>query len=141
MDKGKERLRCTITGRFSTNRKVNKFNRLKKLGLSNSKNNKNVQADQSREKPGSCNTAPVEGCRIIDMQYLHEQLICSSSKADLSIKKILKEKKQCLGSSFNVECDFCDEIKVVHSSKKYNNPTSGRKVFQINSKMALGKIF
>ncbi|KAK0070576.1 hypothetical protein PV326_002354, partial [Microctonus aethiopoides] len=82
---------------------------------------------------------PVEGNRIINLDYLSKQMICSSCKADLLIKNIIKEKKHCLASCFYIKC-CCGAIQEVLSSEQFTNPSSGRKIFSVNTKIVLASL-
>lgn len=138
MDEKPDRLRSKVSRRFTTTKQINKFKRLQQLGLKNVKNSATINNDDQEKKTSQ--NLPVEGNRIVNLNYLSEQMVCSSCGKDLLLKNIVKEQRLSLGSHFEVKCT-CGSIKKVISSEKYSNPASGKKVFAINTKMALGNFF
>lgn len=138
MDEKQDQLRSSVTGRFTTIKNINKYNRIRKMGLKNSHyaatKSDNIQVKKTEK------SIPVEGNRIVDLDYMSEQMICSSCGVDLLLKNVVNETRHCLGSYFDVKCT-CGAIKKVLSSEKYTNPASGKKVFAVNTKMTLGKLF
>lgn len=82
---------------------------------------------------------PVDGERIADLKCMAKKMFCVECCEKLTLSDIVAENIQGLGSTFDLKCPKCQEITQVNSSEKYVNKKTGRKVFVINSKVALGK--
>ena len=120
-------IRCKNSGRFTSKKKVQASEIWRRIG----KNNSLTATNEAQ-------TIPVEGNRILNLDFVSKQMICSSCKATLPLQNIVGETINCLASVFDVNCS-CGTVTSVYSSEKYVNPATGRTVFSINSQMALGK--
>lgn len=81
---------------------------------------------------------PVEGNRIIDVQFMAQQMFCEKCQSDLLLKNIKQETCPGFGSIFKIQCPNCLWINKCLSGPKYNDLSTGHKVFAINTKAALG---
>jgi len=81
----------------------------------------------------------VQGHRIIDIEYMAKNMHCSFRKECLHLENITKEIIKGAASIFEVQCTNCLMKNTVKSGKEYINPSTGRSLFMINTKTALGK--
>lgn len=84
---------------------------------------------------------PVDGERITNLRCMAEQMFCGHCREKLSLSDIVGEVCEGLGSIFDMKCPKCLFVTKVNSSEKYVNKSTNRKLFTINSKLALGKYF
>ncbi|KAL7293956.1 hypothetical protein TKK_0012536 [Trichogramma kaykai] len=82
----------------------------------------------------------VQGNRIVDVGYLSKRMYCSSCKERLHFDDIFKEIKKGTAAIFCFRCQNCLATTEVKSGPEYKNPSSGRDVFAINTKAALGML-
>lgn len=132
-----------LSGRFAKIKQINHFRKRSEVGrmnkerLSVSENGRKNDTDlvDAKEAEGF----PIKGHRILDLEYFAEKFYCKTCKKPLLIQNIAKrDSQQGLGSTFFVRCDECSCITGVDSSKKYSPPGNHHKVFEINSKVAIG---
>ncbi|XP_058806469.1 uncharacterized protein LOC131672927 [Phymastichus coffea] len=114
-------------------RSKNARNRLKKLAAEREEAAKRKEAANLRSNL-------IKGNRIVDLDYMAEQLVCSKCSSELFISDIEKEQRSGLGSYLSVRCRMCLHVETIKSSRQYINPSSGQPVFSINTKAALGAI-
>lgn len=81
----------------------------------------------------------VQGHRIIDIEHMAKNMQCSFCKERLHLQDITKEIVNGAASIFEVKCQYCLKKNTVNSGKKHKNPSTGRSLFTINTKTALGK--
>lgn len=126
-------------GKWIKEKKYNHFLKRQETGQGN-KNSYYVD-DETRKINNSTqetSVMPVEGNRIIDMQFMASQMFCEKCGGDLLLKDIKEETCQGFGSHFKIECHTCLWVNSCLSSPKYKDPTSGHMVFAVNTKAALG---
>ncbi|XP_077279100.1 uncharacterized protein LOC143906731 [Temnothorax americanus] len=80
----------------------------------------------------------VEGHRIIDIDHVAKNMYCSFCKERLHLEDITKEIVKGAASIFEVQYKNCLKKNTVKSGKEYTNPSTGRPLFTINTKTALG---
>ena len=79
-----------------------------------------------------------QGRRVVDLKQLAKDLNnCTSCSYQLNLLDTVKETRDGLGSVLYVKCDVCGTVNTVHTGKKHGE--SGRGVFDVNSKAAVGK--
>lgn len=80
------------------------------------------------------------GKRIIDVDELAANLECKVCEETLSLKKIKKEIRAGLHSTFSIECKKCGLLNIVDTGKIHVNKDSGKHA-DINTKVVLGMFF
>ena len=82
-----------------------------------------------------------EGRRICELGYLSDQLKCDDSDCgeNLSLSNIIKETRYGFGSRLYIECT-CGIVNTVETNKRHRVNNKGPKVFDINTKAALGTV-
>ncbi|XP_046591676.1 uncharacterized protein LOC124293697 [Neodiprion lecontei] len=81
----------------------------------------------------------VEGRRIVDLEYLAQQLKCIRCKKDILLKKAVKETRMGLNSILHIACDECCSITQVRTGKTHvtlENKTHA----DVNTKAVLGAV-
>lgn len=94
---------------------------------------KNLKVENTNIIPSE-NEFAIEGRRIIDMQELAKNLICSSCNSKLHLQNILSESRVGVHSIFSVECECCKNINKVHSGGR--NEVTG--TYDNNTALVLG---
>ena len=80
-----------------------------------------------------------DGRRVVDLKELAKGLnSCKKCTHQLNLLDTVKENREGLGSVLHVKCDVCATINEVRTGNKHGE--SGRGVFDVNSKAAVGKI-
>ena len=79
------------------------------------------------------------GNRIVDLQHMSRQMQCTFCNEPLLLQDIEKETPQGIGSIFDIRCRKCLLVNKITSGKEYQNPTSGKNLFSVNTKATLGK--
>ena len=79
-----------------------------------------------------------EGRRIVELGHLVDQLYCTDCGEYLRLSKISKETRYGYGSLLYIDCT-CGFINTVETNKRHRVNNKGPKVFDINTKAALGK--
>ena len=92
----------------------------------------------------ACHQTVVEGRRVVDISFLCEQLSegCAFYKHILRLPMVRREVRYGLASSFDIQCEAagCQALnKVFTSSQHRGSATRGPKVFDVNTKLGLGK--
>ncbi|XP_046406334.1 uncharacterized protein LOC124171235 [Ischnura elegans] len=85
-------------------------------------------------------SAPVEGCRIVDVNFLCKQMICTHCSSILSLNDITEENLIGLACKWHITCRACGAVNTVLTSKSQANPKTNRQNFDINLKAAIGLI-
>ena len=67
------------------------------------------------------NTVEINGRRIVNINVLADNLVCSECKSILSLKNIISEKKNGLLSKFTVKCSntTCNNVTTVCTDKTH----------------------
>lgn len=81
---------------------------------------------------------PVQGTRVLDLEHVAQNMYCKKCKSPLLLQNIRSDKIQGLASTFDILCTKCLVITEVDSGKKYLPPEKKKRVFVINSRVALG---
>lgn len=108
----------------------------------NGKNRKKCEDIKDKQISEEAPESPlinVKGNRLVNLQHMASQLYCSSCKEPLMIQNIEKEKVYGLASVFSIRCRQCLLVNTVKSGEEYENPVTGKKMFTVNTKSALGK--
>ena len=94
----------------------------------------------------ACHQTVVEGRRVVDISFLCEQLSegCAFCKHILrhGLPMVRREVRYGLASSFDIQCEAagCQALNKVFTSKQHRgSATRGPKVFDVNTKLGLGK--
>lgn len=98
---------------------------------------KNIEHEKI-EVPTAHRRIPVEGNRIIDLNFMLEQMKCMRCKSNLGFRDVEKETLCGLGSIFHLKCPKCMKVKTLPLTPKTLNPKTGKNVFSINTKAVLG---
>lgn len=85
----------------------------------------------------------VNGCRIIDISLLADELWCRSCNEILSLSFILSEARSGYASFLSIRCKYCNTINKVKTGRYYTVKTNknklGRNKFEINFRAVLGE--
>jgi hypothetical protein len=84
------------------------------------------------------NNTWLNGRRIVEIGHLASQLYCTDCGLALQLANITKETRYGFGSLFYINCS-CGVINSVETNKRHRVNKQGPKVFDINTKAALGK--
>ena len=100
----------------------------------------NEATNDESDSPGSdSNIQWSDGRRVVDLKELAKGLnSCKKCTHQLNLLDTVKESREGLGSVLHVKCDVCATINEVRTGNKHGE--SGRGVFDVNSKAAVGKI-
>lgn len=81
-----------------------------------------------------------DGRRIVELAYLADQLCCKDCNTDLHLRNTTTETRFGYGSILYISCE-CGLINSVETNKSHRAGVNirGPKVFDINTKAALGK--
>lgn len=80
----------------------------------------------------------LDGNRISNLKYMSEQMYCATCNIPLLIHNIEGDITNGLGTVFKVRCHECLSLITVNSSLVYNSPVTGKPIFAVNTKAALG---
>lgn len=80
----------------------------------------------------------IEGCRVVNIKTLAQQLRCKRCTSVLSLEDILEEKRSGLSSIFYITCKSCELTNDVHTSKKHQGAEC-RTHSDTNAKAVIGQ--
>lgn len=116
-------------GRFTKQKVVNALER----------RSENIKKHLEKKKLPICDGVPdVKGNRIINVNHMAKQMVCSGCKEALLLQNIESETINAFGSVFYVRCEKCLLINPVKSGEEYQNPSTNRSLFVTNTKSVLG---
>ena len=78
-----------------------------------------------------------QGRRIVEMGHFADQLVCDDCDVTLSLRNIFAETRHGYGSLLYINCT-CGTVNAVSTSKRHQPSKRGGKVFDVNTKAALG---
>jgi hypothetical protein len=116
---------------FVSKYKYNKFKNAEKLG----------QRIADRVLETGTTFTKSSGRRIVDLDVLANDLWCSTCDSALTLKDIVNENLSGLASVFSVKCNTCDIVHEVSTSACQPTEKGGRPLFNVNMKIAMGKIY
>ena len=133
------------SGKFSSAKKIAKSTRSRDhLALAHklNENNESIVGTSNSDK------TPIfifEGCRIIDLKYVQEQMTggCSLCQKTLKLDNVIDETRQGLASLLYIQCE-CEMTNKIFTSKHHflkKNDTNSARIFDINTRCAGGKCF
>ncbi|XP_043270812.1 uncharacterized protein [Venturia canescens] len=106
-----------------------------------------MESGKKRQKTGESSVGNTDGDgpnlkkfhekRIIDVQTLSENLVCSKCQEVLSLCDIQDERRIGLASAFKIKCKKCTTMNVVETNAKHVS-NAGKEIFNINTEAALG---
>lgn len=80
----------------------------------------------------------IEGCRIVDVEFLGKQMNCQNCQEILSFNRCVEEKIFGLASIFYIECQQCKVVSPVCTDKQHT--TADKEThFDINTAIRKGK--
>ena len=87
----------------------------------------------------------IEGCRILDLKYVQEQMTgsCYVCQKTLKLDNIINETRHGLASLLYIQCK-CEMTNKIFTSKHHflkKNDTNSARIFDINTRCAGGKCF
>lgn len=80
-----------------------------------------------------------EGCKIVDMDTIANQLICKRCKSVLSLLDSTESVAIGLGTTYYIECRACGRTNEVLTDKQHSVSGSHKKIFNVNTKAVIGK--
>ena len=82
---------------------------------------------------------PLPGRRIVDVDFLSSKMQCKMCNEELSLKSIISEKREGLGSYFYIKC-ICGLTNKISTGKTHKKFPSGKAIFDINTKAAAAMV-
>ncbi|KAL1516233.1 hypothetical protein ABEB36_000152 [Hypothenemus hampei] len=82
---------------------------------------------------------PRLGTRLVNLDILRAGLKCKTCESVLSLNDILETRMIGEAEQYKIKCHNCLDLNDVYTSD-YSNDKNGRKIFNINSRIALGAI-
>lgn len=113
-----------LNGRWIKEKNYNHFLKRQDTGQRN-KNSYYIENETPKINMSTQETSvvPVEGNRIIDVNFMANQMLYEKCQSNLLLKDIKQETCQGFGSIFRIECHACLWINTCLSSPKYKDPT------------------
>ncbi|XP_015594152.1 uncharacterized protein LOC107267234 [Cephus cinctus] len=123
--------RVRFSGRFTTRKKLKKQTDF----IASMRETKKRKTEEKCSQSSDLN--PCEGRRIVDIQELGKNLVCTSCTECLSLQNVKSEKRLGLNSIFLVKCHRCSVLSDVATGKMHAGGRK-RKVSDVNTKTVLG---
>ena len=133
------------SGKFSSAKKIAKSKRSREnlaLAQKLNENNESIVGTANSDKTPKF---IIEGCRIVDLKYVQEQMTggCSVCQKTLKLDNIINETRQGLALLLYIQFE-CETTNKIFTGKHHflkNNYTNSAIIFDINTRYAGGKCF
>lgn len=83
--------------------------------------------------------ANLDGRRLFHLKTFSDQMYCQRCKYPLNLNDTTEEEHHGMALVFFVKCTACDFVKTVESDKEDKFAITNKPVFDINTKVALGR--
>ena len=131
------------SGKFSSPKQIAKSKRSREhlaLARKLNENNESIVGTSNSDKTPKF---VIEGCRIVDLKYVQEQMTggCSVCQKTLKLDNVINETRQGLASLLYIQCECETTNKIFTSKHHFLNDTNWARIFDINTRCTGGKCF